>query len=63
MNTKTTVGKTAQVILWVALSGALASLIIWVGKFDWGNLAWLAPSVNAGLVFLKNLADKEVANI
>jgi hypothetical protein len=58
----TTVGKTAMVIVWVALSGALASLVIWAGGIDWGNLAWMAPAVNTILVFAKNFADKEVAN-
>lgn len=58
----TTIGKTLYVAFWVALSGAVAALIAWVANVDLGNYVWLVPGVNVVLVFVKNLADRNVAN-
>lgn len=63
MNSNTTLGKSLSVALWVAAAGALASLTTWATGLDWGNVAWLAPVINWALVTLKNLADKNVANV
>lgn len=59
----TTVGKTLRVVAWLALSGAVAAVLAYVSNLNLGNNAWLIPAVNVVLVFVKNLADKNVSNV
>jgi hypothetical protein len=63
LNDNTTVAKTIKVGLWLALSAAISALIAYIASLDSDSLSWLIPAVNVVLVFLKNLADKNIANI
>lgn len=57
-----TVGKTIKVVFWLAVSGAVAAVLAWVTSLNLQDNAWLIPAVNVVLVFVKNLADRNVEN-
>ena len=64
----TTTGKTVKTTLWVATSAAVSAGIVALqaaitnGDLDSTTIAVYLPFVNVGLVALKNLFDKDVAN-
>lgn len=58
----TTLSKTVKVMAWVLLSAAAAIVLTALPGLDLNDLGWLTPGINVVLVFLKNLADKNVDN-
>lgn len=59
----TTLGKTIQVLAWVAVSAAVSYAVKLIAGLDWGQYAVLQPLVNTALVAIKNLADRNVPNL
>ncbi len=58
----TAVGKVVKVALWAGVSAVVSVLIQHLADLAPESLAWLLPSVNALLVGVKNLADRNVKN-